>query len=588
MADTSIFAKLKRLFSSQSVIRHTGGKRLKVADTSMTQGYGSRNQIDRYRRVTSGGQYGYQAQGGHDTKAAFHQARLQLFRDYELMDADPIVSSVLDIYADECTVKNEFGEVLVVNSDNDDVKDILKNLFYDVLNIEFNMYPWARSMCKYGDFYLYLMIDPKFGIVNTLPLSVYETQRIEGDAETGNPFKVEFIVNSEYEMYAGKTEFDNYEVAHFRLLSDGNFLPYGRSIIEGGRRIYKQLRLMEDAMLIHRITRAPDKRKIRIDVGNIPPGEVETYMGRVQDGLKRQPLVDATTGDYNMRYNIQNILEDFFIPVRGKDSGTDIENLGGLTYSATEDIDYLLKKLLSAFRVPNSFIGYEEDTSGKATLAAQDVRFARTVERVQKVLVSELNKIAMVHLYVLGYRDAELLDFNLSLVSPSTIYELEKINLWKERMSLADQMLQSRLFSREWIYNNVFDTNDEEMLIEQDNIIEDARFEGQVQKAVQDMLTPDEGEGGQAPGAPVEEDSDFSTKEKSIDDMESFTNNRPVGRPPEGIKYKTDRHPRGRDPLAHSEILGAMKIIPTKMDSSIRETLKGLDANVDFKTLLED
>lgn len=581
MADRSIFTRLKRLFSTQAVVRNTGGKRLKVKDIGMTQAYGSRNVIDRYRRVYSAGQYGYNAQGHSDSRASYHQARLQLFRDYDLMDADPIVSSVLDIYADESTVKNEYSQILTITSEDDEIQSVLHNLFYDVLNIEFNLWPWTRNMCKYGDFYLFLNIHDEYGIINTLPLSVYELQRIEGDPEGNNPFYVQFRMENQYDFLSGRQDFENYEIAHFRLLSDTNYLPYGKAMIEGGRRIYKQLRLMEDAMLIHRITRAPDKRKIKIDVGNIPPAEIEAHMQNVITEMKRSPIIDKQTGDYNMRFNMQNIMEDFYLPVRGKDSGTDIENLGGLEYAAIDDIEYLLHKELAAYKVPKSFLGYEKDTSGKATLAAQDIRFARTIERVQKILVSELNKIAIVHLYVLGYRDESLLDFSLALTNPSTVYELEKLNLWKEKAILSDQLTEGRYLSRPWVYKNIWSLSTEEVTIEQDNVLEDARWEGEVQKEMQESMQPEGGAPGQEP--PVqEEEVDPYGAEKNIDDVDQLVKNG-AGRPPEGVKYRTDSHPKGRDPLGYKEILGAMDVLPkqnkphrTYMNPAIKEALKGI------------
>lgn len=597
MADTSLFRRLKRLFSGQAVIRNIGGKKLKVSDTSKIQSYGTRNLIDRYHRIHNAGQYGFSAQSNYDMYSAFQQARLQLFRDYDLMDNDPIIASVLDIYADESTVKNPFNEILTIKSDNDQIQEILTNLFYDILNVEFNLWPWTRNMCKYGDFYLYLMIHPEHGVMNVVPLSVYETTRVEGDLETGNPFAVTFKLDSEHSVVQ-KKDFENYEIAHFRLLSDSNFLPYGKSMLEGGRRIHKQLKLMEDAMLIHRVTRAPDKRIFKVDVGNIPPGEIDTFMERIINSVKRQPLVDGQTGDYNMKYNMQNILEDFYFPVRGKDSGTTVENLSGLQFNAIEDVEYLLHKLMAAFKVPKSFIGYEEDTSGKATLAAQDVRFARTIERIQRIVVSELNKIAIVHLYTLGYRDEELVDFSLSLTNPSMVYEMEKINLWKEKAALADQLVQGRFVSREWIYKNVLGVTEEDIIIEQASVIDDAKFEGQVQKVTQDVLNPPpppeaapEGgappEGGDAP--PVEEDEDIYDAEKALDDVETLLATRKkMGRPPEGHKYGTDKDKLGRDPLGYKEILGAMDVLPKNkkagksyVDPRLREALKDLDLNLD-------
>lgn len=608
MADTSLFNRLKRLFSTQAVVRNIGGKKLKISDTSRIQAFSTRNSVDRYKRVYRAGQYGYAAQSNYDTNSSYQQARLQLFRDYDLMDADPIVASVLDIYADESTVKNEYGQILEISSDNDRITDTLENLFYDILNIEFNLWPWTRNMCKYGDFYLYLMLDPEYGIVNVIPLSVYETQRMEGEEDGSNPFYVKFKVDNQY-SFLPKDEFENFEVAHFRMLSDSNFLPYGKSMIENGRRIHKQLRLMEDAMLIHRVSRAPDKRVFQIDVGNIPPNEVEAYMEKIANEMKREPLVDRNTGDFNMKYNMQNILEDFFIPVRGQDNGNKIETLQGLQFNAIEDVEYLLHKLLAAFKVPKSFIGYEEDTSGKATLASQDVRFARTIERIQRILVSELNKIALVHLYINGFRDEELVNFKLSLTNPSTVYEIEKINLWKEKAQLADQFSQGKYMSREWVYKNVFNLSDEEITIEMMEVAEDAKFEGNLQKITTEAATPEPPPGagpeagmGGVPPATAEpmpetdedpsDNDDLFGAEDAIDSIDKLVkkaqNGKPMGRPPEGKKIGTDADDRGRDPLGYKEILHALDIMPKQKQDKKRtymspriehalESIKGMD-----------
>jgi hypothetical protein len=131
---------------------------------------------------------------------------------------------------------------------------------------------------------------------------------------------------------------------------------------------------------------------------------------------------------------MMNITEDFFMPVRGGDSGTQIDTLSGLQYTAIEDIDYLKAKLFAALKVPKAFLGYEEDINGKATLAAEDIRFARTIERIQRVVVSELTQIAIAHLIAQGVEGMDAVDFKLELTNPSTIYEQEKINLWAEKV----------------------------------------------------------------------------------------------------------------------------------------------------------
>lgn len=579
MADTSIYGRLRKLFSTNTVVRNVGGKKLKVADTDNIQSFINRRGIDRYHRVYSSMTGGYGAAGGrYESAAAFQGSRLQLFRDYDMMDNDPIISSVMDIYADESTVKDEFGQVLSIRSKNQQIQDILHNLFYDVLNVEFNLWPWVRNMAKYGDFFLFLDIDEKYGVVNVIPLSVYETIRVEGQ-DPGNPFSVKFKVENDF-LSLGKKEFDNYEVAHFRLLSDTNFLPYGKAMIEGGRRIWKQLQLMEDAMLIHRIMRAPDKRKVLVDVGNIPPAEIDTHMQRIIDRMKKVPLVDPKTGDYNLRYNMMNITEDFYLPVRGKDSGTDITNLPGLQFNAIEDIEYLRNKLMAAFKVPKSFLGYEEDNSGKASLAAQDVRFARTIERIQRIMVSELTKIAIIHLYVQGFTDEDLIDFELEMTSPSVIYEQEKLNLWKEKVGLARDIADSKFLSRDWIYHNILQIAEDDARSEQEKIVKDVEWMGKADAIQQQAAQPQQPDaelppGGETPAEPeagMGDEPQLDSVAKVLDSLKDTSSDEEselgeeeleeakMGRPTVGQKYGQDSHPRGRDPLGHKENLAALRV----------------------------
>jgi hypothetical protein len=611
MADTSIYSRLRKLFSTNTVVRNVGGKKLKVTDTDNIQSFINRRGIDRFHRVYSSMTGGYGAAGGrYESAAAFQGSRLQLFRDYDMMDNDPIISSVMDIYADESTVKDEFGQILSIRSKNQQIQDILHNLFYDVLNVEFNLWPWVRNMAKYGDFFLFLDIDEQYGVVNVIPLSVYETIRVEGQ-DPGNPFSVKFKVENDF-LALGKKEFDNYEVAHFRLLSDTNFLPYGKSMVEGGRRVWKQLQLMEDAMLIHRIMRAPDKRKVLVDVGNIPPAEIDTHMQRIIDRMKKIPLVDPKTGDYNLRYNMMNITEDFYLPVRGKDSGTDITNLPGLQFNAIEDIEYLRNKLMAAFKVPKSFLGYEEDNSGKASLAAQDVRFARTIERIQRIMVSELTKIAIIHLYVQGFTDEDLIDFELEMTSPSVIYEQEKLNLWKEKITLAKDIADSKFLSRDWIYHNILQVAEDDAKREQELVVKDVEWIGKAEAAQQQASQPQQPQAGpegqpaepsaEQPAEPSAEQPTDTEPEKldtvdavlaSIDDLptedESETTDEELeeakmGRPRTGMSYGQDSHPRGRDPLGHKENLGALTV--RKLRNDKRKSSLSLE-NHEVSTLIK-
>jgi hypothetical protein len=489
MADTSIFSRLKRLFSTDVVIRNEGGDQLRVMDTDHIQTSGefqTNSLIDRFGKI-----YTNPASTsllGQQFNLQYQYLRIYLYSDYDVMDTDAIVASALDIIADECTLKNDMDEVLQIRSSDDDIQKILYNLFYDVLNIEFNLWSWVRQMCKYGDFFLKLEIAEKFGVYNVIPYTAYHIQRRE-NFDMENPSKVQFLYSPDGYYTGGSgyystpntkpTEnqivFDNYEMAHFRLLTDVNYLPYGRSYLEPARRLFKQYVLMEDAMLIHRIARAPEKRIFYVNVGNIPPQEVEAFMQKTINTMKKTPLMDEKTGEYNQKYNMQNLLEDFYIPVRGNDTATKIETTKGLEYNGIEDVAYLRDKLFAALKVPKAFMGYEKDLTGKATLAAEDIRFARTIDRIQRILLSELYKIALVHLYTQGYDGESLTNFELKLTSPSIIADQEKIALLKEKVDLAAQMIETKLVPTDWIYDNIFQFSQDQFEEYRDLIVQDQK-----------------------------------------------------------------------------------------------------------------
>ena len=474
----NILQKLGNLFQSNIIIRKKDDGKLVVKDVDFAQSALVSNFVDRYTKIMGGGTFGSKY-AARQNRSNYDVQRRELFQDYELMDSDPIISSALDIYCDESTVDNIENEILTIKSENNKVVEILHNLFYDIMNIEFNLWSWIRNLTKYGDFYLQLDILDKYGIVNVKPLSPYEMVRLE-DHDPENPTKVEFELqgmSSKFSSRAGeKVLLQNYEVAHFRLMSDSNFLPYGKSMLEGARKAWKQLTLMEDAMMIHRIMRAPERRVFKVDIGNIPPNEVENFMNKMINKVKKTPVIDQKTGDYNLRYNVHSVTEDFFLPVRGSDSGTEIETLQGLSNDGQiEDIEYLRNKMMAALRIPKAFLGYEEGVGSKATLAAEDVRFARTIERIQKIVISELSKIAIVHLYTQGFNDAELLNFTLELQNPSTIHEQEKLELLSQKIDLANNARDAKLFSNQWIYENVFHLNIEEMKTMMDQVIEDTK-----------------------------------------------------------------------------------------------------------------
>ena len=551
MAERDLFSRLQRLFSTNVIVRNVGGRKLKIADTAQVQAIQSKDLVDRFARLykSPSGMSGYNQSLYQKTM------RMGLFRDYEAMDSDPLISSALDIYADETTLKSEYGKILTIKSDNNQIHDILHNLYYDILNIEFNLYPWTRNLCKYGDFFLKLDINEKYGITNVEPLSSYDVQRVEGE-DIENPHYTKFVLESgdvRQTQQGAKTEFENYEIAHFRMISDSNFLPYGRSMLEGGRKVWKQLSLMEDAMLIHRIMRAPEKRIFNIDIGNIPPAEVDQYMQKIVGKMKKAPVIDEN-GQYNLKYNIQNITEDFFLPVRGGDSGTRIENLSGLEYQTTDDIEYLRNKLLASLKIPQPYYGYAEKASeSKATLAAEDVRFARTIERIQRIMVSELTKIGIVHLYSQGYTDQDLVNFDLELTNPSKIYEQEKLELLGQRIQTFNDLSENSVTPKSWSYKQIFGFSDEEIKEFEEQLVEDKKTEFRLESIKNEGQDPKQAAEQEQEDA--EDDYMSRTGEEEIGEEGGSPEGgwEGAGRPKEMPHYGKDGSARGRDPLGNHE-----------------------------------
>jgi len=419
-------------------------------------------------------------------------------------------------------------------------------------------------MCKYGDFYLHLEIAEKFGIYSVTPLSVYDMVREEG-MDPENPsyvcFKIDPMViaaggiNSRVKDRDGKIKFENYEIAHFRLLTDANYLPYGRSYIEPARKTYKQYVLMKDAMLLHRITRAPEKRVFTIDIGNLPPNEVDAYMERLKQKMQKTPFMDRQTGEYNLRYNMMNVMEDFYIPQRGANSTTKIDTLKGLEYNAIDDVNFLRDEMLSALKVPKAFFGFEKDLTGKATLAAEDIRFARTIERIQRIILSELYKIALVHLYVQGYDGAALNNFELSLTTPSVIYEQEKVALWKEKVTLAKDLQDSKLVPSDWIYDNIFQFSEDQYDEMRDLVIEDMKRTFRLSQIENEGNDP--AKSGKSYGTPHDLATLYGKGRNGVGENPvppGYDEKNPVGRPKEKASIVgTQQDPLGKDRLGSKE-----------------------------------
>jgi len=470
--DSELFKRLTKLFSGPIVNYN-----------QPVQSRYRRNQMDKFgQKFTSAGglefkKSAYNPYENFSSKMMSNQNRADRYIDFDQMEYMPEIASALDIYADEMTTSNELNNMLSIKCPNEEIKSILNTLFNKTLNLDSNLFNWCRNMCKYGDHFLYLDIDERLGIKSALGLPANQIERMEGKDPT-NPNYVQFQWNS------GGLTFENWQVAHFRILGNDKYSPYGTSVLDSARRIWRQLTLLEDAMMAYRITRSPERKVFYIDVGNIPPQEVEQYMQRVMTSMKRNQIVDQNTGRVDLRYNPMSVDEDYFIPVRGGQNNTKIDALpGGQFASAIEDVKYLRDKLFAALKVPMSYlIRGDGATEDKATLAQKDIRFARTIQRLQRVAVAELEKIGIIHLFTLGYRGSDLISFKLSLNNPSKIAALQELEHWKTKFDVAGGATEG-YFSKRWIAQHIFGLSDEEFLRIQREQYYDRKFAASLEAA---------------------------------------------------------------------------------------------------------
>jgi len=428
----------------------------------------------------------------------YEPSRLSAQYDYESMEYTPEISAALDIYSEESTTTNEDGFILQIYSESKRIKSVLADLFNNALDINTNLPMWTRNTCKYGDNFVYMKLDPEKGIIGCQQLPTIEIER----HEVGVTAKITVDITQEQDAnkkalhftWKNKNmEFQSWEIAHFRLLGDDRKLPYGTSMLEKARRIWKQLLLSEDAMLIYRTSRAPERRMFKVFVGNMNDDDVEAYVNRVANKFKREQIVDAKTGNVDMRFNQMAVDQDYFIPVRDPSAPDPITTLPGATnLSEIADIEYIQKKLLTALRVPKAFLGFEEVVGDGKNLSLQDIRFARTINRIQKSMIAELNKIAIVHLFLLGFED-ELQNFTLGLSNPSTQADLLKIDVWKEKVLLYKDLVADpgngiQPTSSTWAKKHIFGWSDEEIRLDlQQQRIE--RAVGEELKATPTVIT---------------------------------------------------------------------------------------------------
>jgi hypothetical protein len=472
---SELFRRLTRLFSGPIVNWRTQMNR-KIRRTA----------LDKYAtdfRSASGQQFKRSEYSPFDimhSKIMAQQNRAERYVDYEQMEYMPEIASAMDIYADEMTTHTALTPMLTIDCPNEEIKAILQSLYTNILNVDHNLFGWCRSMCKFGDFILYMDLDERLGVKSVIPLPLKEVERLEGE-DPSNPNYVQYQWNS------GGMTFENWQVAHFRVLGNDKYAPYGTSVLESGRRIWRQLVLMEDAMMAYRIVRSAERRVFYIDVGNIAPNDVEQFVQKTITSMKRNQVVDANTGRVDLRYNPLSVEEDYFIPVRGGESSK-IETLqGGQFTGDIDDVKYLRDKMFSALKIPSAYLSSDSEAGGgedKTTLAQKDVRFARTIQRLQRAVITELEKIGIVHLYTLGFRGDDLVSFKLKLNNPSKIAEMQELEHWKIKFDIAGGATEN-FFSRRWIAQNLFNLSEEEFVRNQREMFHDRKFEAELNAAAE-------------------------------------------------------------------------------------------------------
>ena len=454
----NLFKRLTQLFRSGPVVK----RKVRSIDTRVAMPDTKSSAVGIFQKSTSP-TYSFITANAYTL-----QERLARYADFNEMEYTAEINSALDIYADETVAQDEKGRSLHIYSNNSKIKTTLEDLFYNTLNVEFNMRPWTRNLCKYGDFFLLNDVSPEHGVINVIPIPINEIEREEG-YDKADPQAVRFRW-----VTMGNRILENWEVTHMRLMGNDMFLPYGSSVLEGARRIWRQLVLIEDAMLVYRIVRSPERRVFYIDVGNATPEEIPILMEQARTTLRSQQIIDKTTGRVDLRYNPLSVDEDYFIPVRGTESGTRIDTLqGGQNTATVEDVEYIQRKLFAALKVPKAYLGYDEMLSSKATLAQEDIRFSRTISMIQRTVISELNKIAIIHLTANGWEGEDLLNFSLRLSNPSTVAQQQKLELYRTKFEIAGSVPEG-LLSREWIQRNIIGLSSEEILQIERQLLDDA------------------------------------------------------------------------------------------------------------------
>lgn len=403
--------------------------------------------------------------------------RRRRYKDYEEMDEYPEIGAAFDIYADDSTQRGLQGERWTVKSDNDMVVDEVQT-FFDQIRLDKLLWDIIRNTVKYGDCFTELILDvnkPQEGVKKIKILNPNWILRVENEFGYLKKFLQE-IPNMETMQYAevGQSnvnrpvkyiELDKNQIVHFRLhTSDPIFYPYGKSIAALCHRVFRSLKMMEDAMMIYRLSRAPERRIFYVDTGNLPTSKAEMFIERLKQKFKKEKFYNSPKGTVDSRYNPMSMDEDFFVPTKNG-RGTKIDTLPGATnLGEIEDVKYYRDKLLAGLKIPKDYI-VEKDASPerKANLSQLDVKFARTIQRVQIDVETGLENMAKRHLQLRGYPASMIKNLKIRLPEPSDMSEKRKLDVNEQKTRVVQAVQGLNLFSKEALYKEFYDMTPQEV-----------------------------------------------------------------------------------------------------------------------------
>lgn len=418
---------------------------------------------------------GYQSfnSSGYDALSStlrLENSMMERFADYEEMDDYPEIGSALDIYADDATIPDSLtGHTVNIKSANDDVLNALNDMLHKKVRIDEVIWAITRTLIKYGNAYAELLVSEN-GVLGINVLPAPTVRRVE----TAKGTLIGFIQDAEGRFSVDKSAvikalsdpngprevkdtsiviFEPTEVVHWRLRGKDLSSEYGHSVLDAARWIWRRLVMAEDSALVYKLTRSPSRFAFYIDVGDLPSGQAMAYVNQVKQQFKKKKLFNPTTGRLDFRNNPLSPDEDFFIPTRGGQESTRIDIIQGADSQSVSDLEYFRDKLFAALKVPKSYLGADGMTN-RAALSQEDVRFARTVMRIQRELRNGIRSLCRTHLALSGI-DPDKIDFDVKMALPSSIFEMQQIELRNAQADNARSLME--FFPKTWVMERVFD-----------------------------------------------------------------------------------------------------------------------------------